>query len=233
MIDDDFVKALEEQDCDVLRVREWKTPATDYPLGKRGSVEIVRKDYRKGVYLMEGVANKDFFFVEKRIPVTSLKISGKTWMVDDPLHWEGMKRLAQKSKGNVLIGGLGLGLVLHALANNPDVKRIDVVERNKDVIELIKDLVPRKVNIHEGDVFDEKWFKKDYNTVILDLWITETANFGDMIRSFATFKTEYPEANVYIWGMREPSINPAVEKTKLCKFYQELMRMSKRRLMEL
>jgi hypothetical protein len=79
--------------CKVFSVPDgYKTPATDYPLGKVGSAELKRKPYTQGMYVMEGINNSDFFCIEKSVPVTTLYIKGKQWMVDDPLHWEGMQR---------------------------------------------------------------------------------------------------------------------------------------------
>jgi len=227
-MEDEFLKMLKGQNCDVLEVSEFKTPATEYPEKKVGKAEIERKNYRKGIYFMDGVKGYDFFFVKKPIPVTSLKISGKQWMVDDPLHYEGMKLLAINSKGNVLVGGLGLGLVIHELAKNPDVKRIDVAEINPDVIELIKPLIPdKKVRIMNKNVFSEDFLKEDYDTVILDLWMKakeeESKKIGlEMLGAYSFFKHNFPKANVFIWGIREKAINPAVFKEKLCKAYDLL-----------
>lgn len=199
----------------VLPVKENETPATKYPLRKVGSAELVRSKYKKGFYFMEGVDGYDFFYVEKPIEVTSLKIDGETWMVDDPLHNIGMKRLAENSEGKVLVGGLGLGLVIHELVKNPKVKQIDVVERNKDVIDLISPNLPNdKVKIYNADVFDFK--DKDYDTIILDLWVRGEGegenNFSmlnSMLNAYTIFKSSNPKGKVFIWGIRDKELNPA------------------------
>jgi 16S rRNA A1518/A1519 N6-dimethyltransferase RsmA/KsgA/DIM1 with predicted DNA glycosylase/AP lyase activity len=68
-------------------------------------------------------------------------------MVDDPLHWLGMQDLASAMTGKVLIAGLGLGLVLQALRDNHEVTEIHVIERNKDVIGLMKHHMPQEDRI--------------------------------------------------------------------------------------
>jgi phospholipid N-methyltransferase len=48
------------------------------------------------------------------------------------------KEKVKKANGNVLIGGLGLGLVIHNILNKQEVKSITIIEINKDLIELVK-----------------------------------------------------------------------------------------------
>ena len=105
-----------------LEIIEWETPATKYPLIKTGSVKISRINQKAGYYYMEGVRGYDYYHHAKKIPITCLKIGRETVMVDDPLHWIGMQDLAKAMKGKVLIAGLGLGLVLHALRDNKEVR---------------------------------------------------------------------------------------------------------------
>lgn len=73
--------------------------------------------------------------------------------------------------GKVLIGGLGIGLILLAIQDKEDVSHITVIEKNIEVIELIKDQLPlnNKVEIVHADVFDYKPLFK-YNTIYMDIW---------------------------------------------------------------
>ena len=196
-----------------LKVDNWETPATKYPLARVGSAEISRVRYNRNYYRMEAVCGYMFFQVTKPIHVTNLKINGQVWMVDDPLHWYGMQELAKHSKGKVLVGGLGLGLIIHALQKNPKVSRIDVLEINQDVIDLVKPLLfgLNKAHVHKGNVFH--CAHGEYDTVILDLWVGKgTPKVGyEMLGAFATFKARFPKANVFIWGHGSSSLNPAVD----------------------
>ena len=74
--------------------------------------------------------------------------------------------------GNVLIGGLGIGLILLAVQQDKeDVKQITVVEKNMEVIELVGNQLPlnSKVHIIHDDVFDYAPQMK-YNTIYMDIW---------------------------------------------------------------
>jgi len=205
-----------------LTVDRWETPATKYPLGRVGRAEITRKWQAKGFYCMEGVAGYVWYRVTKPIEVTNLKISGRIWMVDDPLHWFGMKGLAKYSEEKVLVGGLGLGLIVHALLENKKVTQIDVVEINPDVIDLIHPLLPKsnKIRVYKDNVFSfdplistHNTDFGDYTTVILDVWVgpgtREKAN--EMLSAFAHLKWRYQKANVTIWGHGAHWLNPSID----------------------
>lgn len=167
---------------------------------------------------MEGVAGYLYYQLKKPIEITSLKINGKEVMVDDPLHWIGMNLLAKHCKGKVLIGGLGLGLIIHALFIEGEnaLTKIDVAEVNPDVSKLISPFLPHspKVELINKDIFTMN--ASDYDTVVLDLWVKGEKDSPrvmgmDMLRAFTHFKAQNANNNIYIWGMGESIINPAVD----------------------
>jgi hypothetical protein len=199
-----------------LSVSTWDTPATHYPLNTVGSASIRRSKYRRGYYNMEGVDGYLFFKVEKPIDVTTLFIGKEQWMVDDPLHWIGMQRLAEHSKGRVLTAGLGLGLLVHALVKNPMVTYIGVSEHNKDVIDLVKPFIPKtpEIQVRNEDVFSLARTAKYFDTLILDIW-TGRSNphmFYEMIGAISFFKKYNPKLKIMVWGMSNHEINPAVNR---------------------
>jgi hypothetical protein len=211
---------LEINDPSTLVIDAWDTPATRYPLEKVGRAKITRSQLKKGFLLMEGVRGYAKYYLKKPIPVTSLKIGKETVMVDDPLQWCGMQDLARQCKGKVLIGGLGLGLILHALQDNKDVTEIHVIENNFDVIKLMVDKLPRdkpKWQIIPADVYwylDHRAKCQKYDTVVMDIWWGRGSIQIGMEMMVATAKTKYalPDAKLMIWGHRDPEINPAVTK---------------------
>ena len=203
---------------EILCVNKWDT--INYPERKIGSAEIKIVPYTKGIYLMEGVKGYTFFEVQHKIRVTTLKINDETVMVDDPLHWIGMEELAKHSNGNVCVAGLGLGLIVHHLINNSKVDNIDVFEINKDVINLISPLLPNdsKINIINDDFFKEPFRHKRYDTIIIDLWVGENGDFEicgtkekvPMLSYYQRVQFNNPQSKVFMWGIRDPLINPAL-----------------------
>jgi len=201
-----------------LKIYSWETPATKYPLSKNGKAKLSRKPYTRGLYNMEGVRGYDYFTVKKPIPVTSLIVGKETWMIDDPLHWYGMQDLAKAARGKVLVAGLGLGLVIHALEENEAVTTIDAVEIDEDIINLITPLIKmRKTNIINEDFWLHLHKSKEtYDTCILDIWVydeTDRIKTGySMLAAIGSVSTKFPSAKVYVWGIRDPKWNPAVTK---------------------
>ena len=92
-------------------------------------------------------------------------------MSDTPMEKRTNREFVANAHGNVLIGGLGIGLILLAIQDKEDVEQITVVEKNKEVIELVGSQLPlnSKVHIVNDDVFEYKPLSK-YNTIYMDIW---------------------------------------------------------------
>lgn len=161
-----------------LLLKNWKTPATAYPKSKIGKAEIVkwRKGGKETYFFGEFVNAVDFYRHAKRVTITGLEIGGKVWMSDDWPYVTGLNSFAERSAGDVLVGGLGLGLVVHALVRNPEVKKITVLEIEPDVIKLVGPLLPKddRIKIVEDDFYP--FLKGDLvrrDAVIWDLGVWE------------------------------------------------------------
>ena len=200
----------------LIKISKWRTPATDYPEKQINSARIVHGFYNRGLFYNYGVRGYKFFETTRRIPVTSLEIKNdngewKTWMVDDVPHWWSMQDYARNSIGRVLVAGLGLGLVVHELLNNVDIDSVTVVEKNKDVIDLISPLLPKvkgvKFQIINADFYDFiHESKEDFDRIIVDLWtsgsIEETRKiFREEVEPFAAYlKIKYPDSSIVFHG---------------------------------
>jgi len=205
------MKGIEEF---VLRIDSWHTPASDYPLKRIGAAEIARRTKRRGYYRMEGVGGYMFYEVTKPVKTTELTINGETVMTDEPVNWIGMQKLAEHCYGRVLCGGLGLGLIVHALNKNEKVTEIKVAEINRDVIELVEPLLP-STNKLSVDLCDIHKFSNAqlYDTVILDMWVGKGSKdmTMEMLDAFTQFKALNPKNQVFIWGHGSETFNPAID----------------------
>lgn len=204
---------MEEETIDI---REWKTPATDYPEKEFGSAKIVHGFYNWGHFHNYGVNGYTFFRVVKQIPVTTLEIKDdkgiwQTWMVDDPPHWWSMQDYARNSSGRVLVAGLGLGLVTGELLKNVDVNSVTVVEINKDVIGLISPLLPEAIDVR-FDVVNKDFCRfinetdEQFDRIIIDLWTTGSARetrkvLNEEVIPFSHYiKKLFPDASAVFHG---------------------------------
>lgn len=58
--------------------------------------------------------------------------------------------------GDIIIGGLGIGMIIMAIQDKPEVNTITVIEKNQEVIDLVASQLNfnDKVNIVCADVFE-------------------------------------------------------------------------------
>ena len=100
-----------------------------------------------------------------------LKINGHTIMSDTPMEWRTNRECIYHANGDVLIGGLGIGMIIMAIQDKDCVKSITVIEKNPDVIAAVKDQLPLndKVRVIEGDVYTYVPDRK-YDCVYMDIW---------------------------------------------------------------
>lgn len=108
---------------------------------------------------------------------TGLLKNGAVWMSDVPDekrdHY-GVYFEAQRRGGRVLVHGLGLGMVVKAMLDLPNVGHVDVVEIDSDVIDLCGpafDVYGARVTIHHGDCLSYRWPTGTRWTVVWhDIW---------------------------------------------------------------
>lgn len=150
------------------------------PTGKIGKWEVKHKTIEVGEKLTV-VSQRDALFSGKRprstIVSTSFRMhqlyEGKSlWMTDSPQEQESQQEVVKKCKGNVLIGGLGLGYIAKMLVNKPDVEFVTVIEKEQAVI----DLVWKHLKIENGIVIKANLFdylaspRIKYDWAYYDIW---------------------------------------------------------------
>jgi len=99
-------------------------------------------------------------------------------------HYEPIYQ-AKELGGRILINGLGLGCVIKAMLTFPNVTRIDVVELEQDIIDLVAPsyLDPR-VHIYRNNAYTIKWDKTDrWSVAWHDIWANICSdNLADMAK---------------------------------------------------
>ena len=121
-------------------------------------------DFREGKYVRLIVGN------ELMMSNTPMEIRTNRWLLDN-------------ARGDVLIGGLGLGIVLYAIAHKPEVTSITVVEKSTNVIRLVTPFIKKdkyvkaKTTVVCGDVFDATTVRdRKFDVLYFDIWATIDAN---------------------------------------------------------
>ena len=100
-----------------------------------------------------------------------LRHNGSVVMSDTEMEKRTNANFVRNAHGNVLIGGLGIGLILLAIQDKPEVEKIVVVEKHREVIDLVKDQLPlnEKVEVVNADVWEYTPAEK-FNTIYMDIW---------------------------------------------------------------
>ena len=119
-----------------------------------------------------GYFNREFHF-------PAILENGVEWMTVTPNEIETMRKPIQKSHGNVLTLGLGLGYFAFSAAEKEAVKSVTVVERDPNVIALFqKHILPQfpnadKIQIVEVDALiylKDDPHVPDFDYIFADLW---------------------------------------------------------------
>jgi len=114
----------------------------------------------------------------------------------------------------VLVGGLGIGMVINAMIQMPEVAEIDVIEMDRDVIDLVADHYVTLaeeygtvLTIHRGSVFEpEKLFVNGdcWDAVWMDIWPFISA---DNLPEFQTLAKLYESRTEWIGFWAEEECN--------------------------
>lgn len=113
-----------------------------------------------------------------------LFVNGTLVMSDTQMEQRTNQEAIQTATGNVLIGGLGLGLIVVPILQKPDVTGVTVIERNADVVTLVEAHIRKYdrrglLKIEVGDV--DTWtpfstqkppfnVKRRYDYIYFDIW---------------------------------------------------------------
>lgn len=168
----------------------------DIPEGKSGDFEIVHKYLSKGKALSTGNMRTALFGQgesrevrwDRKTRWHGLEESGSVWMTDYPIEQEQHRRQMQEITGEVLVGGLGLGVGATMLVNDPDVSHVTVIEKSADVIELVAPHISKrlpfcKLSIIHDDLFEYlSQTQERFDYAFYDIWTSDgEGTFFDMV----------------------------------------------------
>lgn len=114
-----------------------------------------------------------------------IETGGPSWMSDVSSELEESLIFWCHARGNVLINGLGLGVIARAVLLKPDVERVIINELSLDVINLIAPHLEKefgdKVRINNEDAFHYKPNGDRFDAVWHDIWPeTSIKNYEEM-----------------------------------------------------
>lgn len=128
-----------------------------------------------------------------------LMVGGRLLMSDTAMEQRTNAGVVACAKGDVLIAGLGIGLIIVPMLRNPAVKSITVIEKYQDVVDLVLPTliasVPgadAKLKVIVQDVLTWKPGPKDllpkYDVIYFDIWGDINT---DLLAEMTTLKRRY------------------------------------------
>lgn len=150
------------------------------PEGKKGVASIhhitiskAESDFTSIRAMMHG---RDAFVPEGRY--TQLFVGSTLMMSDTPMEKTSNHGVLRNAYGDVLIAGLGVGLILVPILRKADVKSVTVVEKYQDVVDIVEPAlranVPEaagKLKVVTADIFTWSPPKADkWDTIYFDIW---------------------------------------------------------------
>lgn len=118
-----------------------------------------------------------FGFSKTNFKFIALNLNNETWMSITPNEINTMKNSIKNAKGNVLVMGLGLGYFPYMISQKDDVKKIDVIEFDKQIIDIFNNNIfpsfenKKKIQIINKNAFEiNKEIISTYDFVYIDLY---------------------------------------------------------------
>lgn len=161
---------------------KWYQSPLSLPEQKRGKISIKHKRYRAGDRV-DVISAREAWCTGTRAKYAKLSApliihqlcdeKNGVWMTDEPCELNQMARAIHETApyGHVLIGGLGLGILANWVRVVPEVEEVVVVERNPDVIALIRPTLLPGVKVVRDDT--ERYLRNMkllFDCYMLDTW---------------------------------------------------------------
>ena len=169
-----------------------------YQLFAYDEIKFIKDGYKE--YSQIGYFDNKFSYL-------ALCEGNDVWMSLNPNEIETMKPYIESAKGNVLILGLGMGYVPFMIALKDDVKKVTIVEKDPQIIDIFNKLIwpsfknKEKIKVVQDDAISytskrEKCTGHDY--IFADLWHDPNDGLAPFIKLKRNEKTISKEIHCWL-----------------------------------
>jgi len=150
-------EVLPEGECGIAKVEHYEVSCSD------SMFTSIRTMQHPGAFVSEGKYAK-------------LMVGHRLMMSDTSMERRSNYEVVRQARGNVLIAGLGLGMIVHPILRKPEVTSVEVIEKYQDVIDLVAPEIQKweggeKFSTIHADVLDWKPTKgRKWDTIYFDIW---------------------------------------------------------------
>ncbi len=201
-----------------MKRTDWTSPLS-IPEGRSGAFEIKHETVPAGEPVMMGSLRTRMFGQDSPGSITfdhpttwhHLLEDGLRWMCDWPVEQRQCDECLKGFRGNVLVGGLGLGYAAQALALMPRVKSVTVVEIAREVADLVAPHLrdPHgKIEVIRADLLDylkeeglQGSKKRTWDRAFYDIWRSDgEGTFFDTVVPLHRLSRPLVKARPVCWG---------------------------------
>ena len=150
--------------------------ASIIPQATQGNAEIRHFGVTEGesqLAELKAIFDDAMYYVPPGV-YAKLLIDDNTMMTDTMFEKATAFEFLRRAHGNVLVTGLGLGMVLPPLYWNKNVTNVQVIEKSQDVIDLVWPYVKRhnKLHVFCADAFEWHPGPERFDVIWHDIWPT-------------------------------------------------------------
>ena len=124
-------------------------------------------------------------------------------MQDSQAEYNEHQWLWDNATGDVLVGGLGLGMIHQALIDNPNVKSVTIIESEQDVVDLVWEHCAKDDSFTLVVADFETWNPPEdssFDTVWADTWLVDNPITMKAYRDLVINKYSQFTNNIGFWG---------------------------------
>jgi len=198
-------------DKKMLPIKNWKTPCSKIQEQSFGRFHVKKRMQPSNGTSKINSMGYHLAAYSENTEITILREGEEDdikdiWMSDSPNEYYAMCDIVSRIKPpNVLIGGLGLGLLIQLCLLRNDIKKITVVEKSPEVIHIIKPYINSpKVDIFNEDFIDylSKKPEQHFTTIIADIWkgpIDDKESYDTAAKCLEEMIKNYPDSCYLFW----------------------------------
>ena len=177
----------------------------------------ILEERQQGIAMLDKFKAEGFMSWKQGIPqgdYIRLIVNGECMMSNTPMEKRTSMDFMTNAFGDVLICGLGSGMVILALLESDKIKSITVIEKYQDVIDCVlpqieKYDIKKKMKVIHQDCF-EFTTKDKFDTIFIDIWAYINSDIYEkemkpLKRKYRKFLSEYGKENknIFVWAERE------------------------------
>jgi len=173
-----------------------------YQAGTYGGWKLKIAEQRKTISMIRSYSS-GMVEVPKKCP-TLYDSKGVLWMSLMPMESESQYYHNEYAFGHVIVMGAGMGLLPYNLLRNPNVDRITIIEKDRDVYDhwfnytgasSWPNQAVKMLQLHHADARE---FRGECDTLIADIWADIGAD--ELEEDMATFRKNVKFKRMMCWG---------------------------------